>query len=309
MPVITRIIKERAEWLEWRKHDVTASVVGALFDCHPYTTALRLYAEKRGVEFLPFEENKSMRRGRWLEPAVGKAVEELRPEWKLMAGNFYNSDPDLRLGCTPDFMLRNNGQIGCLQCKTVAPNVFARDWEGGPPLWIILQASTEMMLCSADFGAVAAMTVDPHNMDVHVFDIPRNPDAEQKIRDRVTQFWRDVEAGNEPQPQFDRDRDVIRALRPEEIKGRSVDLSGHNELPEMLSRRANLKKQVELAQAVCEQIETELAFLMGDAESVVGLDGWTIKYATSDRKSYTVPAKRLRVLRIYDRREKGAAEL
>ena len=59
----------RDEWLEWRKQDVTASSIGALFNCHPYTTALRLYAEKRGTDFL-VEDNKAMRRGRWLEPAV-----------------------------------------------------------------------------------------------------------------------------------------------------------------------------------------------------------------------------------------------
>jgi predicted phage-related endonuclease len=309
MPVITRVINDCTEWLEWRKHDVTASVIGALFDCHPYVTALRLYAEKRGAEFPQQDENKSMRRGRWLEPAVARAVSEMRPEWELTEGKIYNSDPELRLGCTPDYFIRTTSWIGVLQIKTVAPSVFKRDWEDGPPLWIILQAATEMLLCDAKFGAVAAMVVDPHNMDVHIFDIPRNPDAEQKIRQRVAQFWHDVDAGNEPQPQYDRDRDVIRALRPQETKGRTVDLSANNELPDMLARRAMLKKQIELAEAACEAIEAEVSFWMGDAAEMVGVDGWKITYKTMDRAAYHVPAKRMRVLRIYDRREESAREI
>ena len=45
-------ITSREAWLELRKQDVTASTIAALFNCHPYTTALRLYAEKRGTEFV-----------------------------------------------------------------------------------------------------------------------------------------------------------------------------------------------------------------------------------------------------------------
>ena len=88
-------ITSREQWLELRKPDITASTIGALFNCHPYTTPLKIYAEKRGTEF-DTQDNKVMRRGRWLEPAVKKAVEELRPDWKLVEPNEYLRDPDYR---------------------------------------------------------------------------------------------------------------------------------------------------------------------------------------------------------------------
>ena len=47
----TRQITSRDEWLQWRKQDITASVIGALFNVHPYKTALQLYVEKRDAEF------------------------------------------------------------------------------------------------------------------------------------------------------------------------------------------------------------------------------------------------------------------
>ena len=42
-------ITSEAEWLEWRRNDVTASVVGALFGLHPYETVFGLYARATGA--------------------------------------------------------------------------------------------------------------------------------------------------------------------------------------------------------------------------------------------------------------------
>ena len=151
--VVRHDIESEEQWLEWRKADVTASRVAALFGQHPYETALHLYLEKCGVEFAqPDRDNRILRRGRWLEPAVAVAVGEKRPEWKIEAPKLYLRDPDLRLGATPDFYIHDDPRgLGVLQCKTVAPSVFERDWDSGRevPFWILLQIITEMMLAEA----------------------------------------------------------------------------------------------------------------------------------------------------------------
>ena len=304
-----RPIIDREEWLAWRRQDVTASTVGALFGVHPYTTALRLYAEKRGVEFLN-EDNKVMRRGRWLEPAVGKAVSELRPEWKLEAPNIYLRDPEIRLGCTPDFLIHDVARgLGVLQCKTVAPSVYARDWLDGTeiPFWITLQALTEMMLAKASFGAVAVLLVDPHNMDVAILDVPRHPSSEDRIAKTVKNFWIAVQKGIEPDPDFARDADVIKVLVPREIPGKTIDLAGNNRLRAMLEQRAALMATMKEADDACSAIETEIKFLMGDAEIANGLNGWRITYKVEHRTGYTVAPKDPRVLRIKDKRPQGEA--
>jgi predicted phage-related endonuclease len=299
-----RPITNREEWLAWRREDVTASVVGALFGAHPYTTSLRIYAEKRGVEF-PDADNKVMRRGRWLEPAVAKAVEELRPEWKLEAPNVYLRDPDLRLGCTPDFYIHDPVRgLGVLQCKTVAPSVYARDWLGGSeiPFWIVLQTLTECMLADASFGAVAALLVDAHNMDCAILEVPRHADSELKILVAVRNFWRNVADGIEPDPDFSRDAELIKALLPRESPGKQIDLSGNNELPAMLDERARQMAIIKVADEICFEIENKIRFLMGDAESVTGLADWRITHKTQKRAGYTVPPKEPRVLLIKDKR-------
>jgi predicted phage-related endonuclease len=308
MTIERREITDRELWLAWRREDVTASRVGALFHCHPYETALRLYAEKRGVEFETVE-NKAMRRGRWLEPAVGEAARELHPEWTVQAARCYLRDPELRLAASPDFFIEGDPRgLGVLQAKTVAPSVFHRQWDQGRevPFWIILQLATEVMLADAAFGAVAVLTVDPNDMDCIVLEIPRNPAAEAKIVIAVKQFWDAVAGGLEPEPDFSRDAEVIKALSPRSREGAICDLNGNNEVPIILAERAELKAKIKLAEARCEAIETELKFLMGDAETISGIPGWRVNHKTEHRKGYTVEPSHPRVLRIYDRRPQEA---
>lgn len=304
--IVSKEITTRDEWLEWRKADVTASVVGALFGVHPYTTALRLYVEKRGVEF-ENKDNAAMRRGRWLEPAVAKAVEEMRPEWRLRLPGVYLRDPDLRLGCTPDYLIEGDARgIGVLQAKTVAPSVYQRDWDGGAtvPTWIVLQCATEMMLADAKFGAVAALLVDAHAMDVVIHELPRHPEAEQKITEAVKQFWLDVESGKEPAPVYGKDAEALRALYPTESPGKVFDATGDNELPILLEERCTLTTFRKEADDRVGEIDEILIAKLGDCESMIGLNGYKVTFKSYDRQKYTVPAKTIRSLRVYDRREK-----
>ena len=320
MTIERREITSHEEWLAWRKSDITASNIGALFNCHPYVTALRLYAEKRGAEFL-VEDNNAMRRGRWLEPAVGKAVEELRPKWALMPAGEYLRDFELRLGATPDFYITDANLIhaakddqfvirnrrGVLEAKTVAPSVYARDWADGEhvPLYHILQATTAAMLADADFIAIAALLVDANNMDCVIHELERNPQAEERIKQAVAQFWRSVEDGREPDPDYSKDADVIKAMWKRETDPPvEIDLSGDNRIPALLEERARLKQDEKAAHDKIESINTQLIYAMKDASVMTGIDGWRVSYKTSHYKEYSVAARDSRVLRITEQRGK-----
>ena len=295
----------RAEWLAGpRAQDITASTVGALLTDHPYQTSMRLWAEHRGVEFERKPESKFMRRGRKLERLVGEEVEELRPEWKAEPANAYYRDAELRLGATPDFFLLGDPRgRGVLQAKTAGPEVIAKKWDNGrvPPEWIVWQVRCEMLLTDSAFGVVAVL--DPFNWDCHIIEVAREAEAELALVAAVQRFWQHVALGVEPEPDFNRDADVIRALTKREQPGMVRDLSGNNELGEMLAARAMFKESIAGYEARCSAIETELKFLMGEAEQAIGLDGWRVTYKTQHRAAYNVPARDSRVLLIRDKRE------
>jgi predicted phage-related endonuclease len=301
-------ITDRAEWLAWRKPFVGASQVPALFGAHPYLSALKLYLEKSGMEF-DNTESSVMRRGRILEPSVGCAVEDERPLWKLEPAKEFFFDAERRMSATPDFWIDGDPRgRGILQAKTAAPSVYARDWQDGGivPLWILLQATTEMLLTDAAFGAVAVMCVNNFDLVCSVHEIERHEAAEAKIIAAVERFWRDVEEGNEPPPDYGKDKDLLALLAPRESTPELVvDANGNNELPEILNERATLKARMNADKARCEEIETQIKFLMRDAAVLKGVPGWRITWKTRLVQGYTVETKERRQLQILDYRDKA----
>jgi len=307
MTVTVRPITDRATWLEWRKTVVTASSVCQLpaFDCSPFkeATPLRLYAEKRGVEFPDRSDDKILRRGRWLEPAIGLACSELRPDWQIRAAKEFLTDG--ALGASPDFYLDGDPRgRGVLQAKSVSPAVYAREWQDGQeiPFWIVLQTLTECMLADAAFGVVAALLVDAFAMDCAILEVPRHPAAEAKIRAEAERFMADVHNMIEPDPDFARDGSMLKLLLPKEATGKVLDLTGNNSMADKLAARAELHQRMKVDKAACEAIENELKHLMQDAASAEGLPGWRISFKTSHFNGYTVEPRDSRVLRITDKR-------
>jgi len=291
-------ITSREQWLKLRKPDVTASVTGALFGLHPYVTALKVYYQHQGMEF-PFEETKPVRRGRLLENAVAERVAEEHPEWAIRKNNHYYRDPDLKLGATPDFFIDGDPRgLGVLQTKTAYPHIFERDWDGGniTPLWIELQLLTEMMLTDAAFGVAAV--VYNYDLDVSIRELPRHSGAEARIIDAVQTYWRDFNAGLEPQPDYGKDAELIKLIYPHEAQHKTIDLSGDNELPAMLNERRAIMQRIDSLDQRKSEIETEIKFKLRDAAVATGIDGFKVTWKTTQFRGYTVPEREARVLRI-----------
>jgi predicted phage-related endonuclease len=302
-------ITDRQQWLAWRKFDITASVVGAVFGLHPFVSPLRLFVDKQGLIDLPEQADSGpLRRGRILESAVAVAVEEQRPEWRLEKCQEYFRDDELGLAATPDFFIHNDPRgLGILQAKTAAPSVFEREWnapgaDAQPPMWIILQAAVEMLLTGATFGAVACLVVDPFKLPCPIFDIPRHEATERKIATGVAQFWKDIERGKEPDADYGLDRDLLRALMPQEDPELSIDLSTDNEVIAGLIERADLRERIKADEEKCKAIETMLMSRMRDA-AIAMVPDFTVSWKTEARKGYTVQPSTPRVLRIRDKRK------
>lgn len=312
MPVEKIPITSRDHWLDVRKPNIGASQVGGLLEgeVHPYLSPLKLYMMHSGIEFSE-ADNEATRRGRLLENSVGIAVSEERDEWILEKNELpfsrpscpkiYFQDPDLHLGCTPDFFIHGDPRgSGILQAKTAAPHVFEQHYQGGTavPFWIQLQCLTEMMLTDASFGVVAVLQVSAFDLRCSIIPVERRASAEKKIRDMVTQFWLDVEDGNEPSPDYNRDTELLKYIAPREVPEKTVDLSASNELPALLEQRDEICEQINAFTKRKNAIETQLKFAIRDAERVTGLPEWSITWKTAHRKEHVVAAKDIRTLHI-----------
>lgn len=296
-------LNSRVDWLALRRRDVTASDIGALFGCHPYRSALQVYADKTGDGVDRGDDNSAMRRGRILEPSVAAAVTEERPHWHIQKAGSYLRNSIIRLGATADYYAFDSerGSRGVLETKTADPIVFERDWTNGPPLAWTLQCLTQMMLAEATWGAIAVL-VTSRDFPVYIYDVPRHPDAERRIIDKVRSFWTAVEAGAQPPADFAKDGTTIASMFPRE-RGEPIDLSASNRLPEILARRAELAASIKAAESEKDAIEAEVKEALGEAPEG-RLPGWRVTWKTQHRKETVIPAKDIRVLRVTDLRAK-----
>lgn len=295
-------ISDRAQWMTLRQQDVTASAVGALFGAHPYQTALSLHLKKSGGAAAD-QDNPSMRRGRILEPGVAEAVREERG-WSPVKADFYLRDAETRIGATPDYIVTVDGEERPLQCKTVDPQKFATEWtDSSPPLWIALQALTEVMLLGARCGYVAALVLS-RDYPVKLYTVERHAGAELRIMKAVESFWQRVAAGEMPDPDFARDASSVTAMFPRD-NGAAVDLSGDNMLPAILDERAALKAEIASKEARVSEIDTEIKSKLGEAAEAK-LPGWKLTHKSQRRAERLTPASEFRVLRVTDLRAKEA---
>ena len=310
MPVKRTPIRDHKQWLAERKFAITGSVMGAVDGCHPYITPLRLFIEKQGLVDLPDRvDDGVLRRGRIYEPAVAAAVAEQRPDWQLEKCRDYFCDEATGIGATPDFFIHGDPRgLGVLQTKTTIPSVYERDWHNGNgevavPRYIELQAATEAMLVDASFGVVAVLVFDPFDAPCTIVEFARDHELEQQIRDRVAQFWKDIEDGREPDVNYGADRDLLAEVRGAR-EGLSVDLTFDNEVVDGLAERAKLKAEIKEREERCKAVEGLLMSRMRDAV-VATVPGFSIAWRISERKGYTVAPSSPRVLTI--RNKKGGA--
>jgi hypothetical protein len=282
----TREIVSPAEWLDWRRLDITASRVAALFDSHPFLDRDGLAAELRGQSR---GDNAAMRRGRILEPAVAAAMAEERPDLPLRKATTYHRLPDHRIGATPDYFADTAAGVVNVQCKTVHPDTWEK-WKSHPPLGYRIQVACENLVTDAVAGMLAVMVISP-SYPVHIFDVPRHPGAEARILDAVAEWWRAWDAG-----------EIAAPADPAELAaacddGSHRDLSGDPALPALLAERADLKATVGAAEKRLGILDYEIKNRIGPARTAY-LPGWSLSFATQRRKETLIPAKDIRVLRV-----------
>jgi predicted phage-related endonuclease len=284
-PCEVREITSIGEWLQWRLPLVTASSIGALFGIHPHVSLDDLVAEKRGQR-RGEGDNASMRAGRILEPAVIAAVNEEKPEWRVVKATTFHLIPELRLGCTPDAFGADDLLV---QCKTCSAAVWDA-WRGTAPIHYLLQTLTEMLVCQRQRGVLAIVVRSP-SFPLHLFDVPRHPAAEARILDAVASFWSRWDAGEHPQPQ------TAAGLAELVSDGSHRDFSGDNELMSLLAERAELVPVRRDAEKRIDEIDGAIKERLGPA-STAWCPGWSLTFKSQTRKETVLPERTFRVLRV-----------
>ena len=305
-PVDKIAITSRDQWLDMRKNYVTASDIASISGVGR-RSPLQVWAEKTGA-IPPTTDNNILRRGRWFEAAIFAAIAEERPNWNVKRAGVFLTANDYRLGATPDGLAIIPGVDGLvvIQNKLVSAPVFREKWLTDPddktssirvPLEYQLQTLTEAMLAGAATAYVVALVVDTYSAHLHLLEVPRHAEAEQRILERVAAFWSDIDSGREPEVMPGQDADVIKALYPQD-NGTEIDISGDNAMPGIVDQYVALGKQISAEQKERDTFKTMIAAKLRDAESARLADGRRITFKTQDVAGYEVKPRTQRTIRV-----------
>jgi hypothetical protein len=244
--------------------------------------------------------NAAMERGLELEPIAIRRLQKLHPEWNVTTPAAYYRDPEARLGATPDCLATDPARgTGIVQVKSVEPSAFRDHWyeddEIRPPLWIAIQAIIEAHLVGASWAAVAALVIG-YGIDLHVIDVPIHPGIITRIKSETFAFWKMLEEGRQPEPDYGKDAGLIEQLfaKPEEIE---IDLSADNSLPEAVADYQQLGVSLSLIEGRRKARRAEILHKLGNATSARIATG-RISAKVVKRKAYVVAESSSRTIRF-----------
>lgn len=273
----------------FRASVVGASEVAALFGASPWLTRFELYHRKVGTIGTPefnashdgTPENERIYWGVKLEAPIIEAAKERygytdREQLpRLTNGKGLGGHPDRRVMCP------KRGP-GVIEVKMV-DWLERKKWGDEPPMHYLLQSQTYQGLDNALWGDVVVL-VGGNALERFCYDF--RPVIYADIEARVAQFWRDIEAGKAPKPDYARDGEALREVYGD-ATDTLIDLRLDNRMPELLADYLAAKTAQKIADAAVETAQAEIIEKVGTNGAAM-VDGYSIKVPTVAGKPDTI---------------------
>jgi hypothetical protein len=240
------------------------------------------------------EDNDRLRWGRRLEMPIAHGLAE-DYGWEVKPLKvFMLHSTCARYGSSFDFEIRRGNEKGLFELKNVDYKEYKEKWislddEIEAPVSIELQLQSELEVANSNnpepytFGIIGALIGGNKPVIVE-----RTVDREigKLICDKVSTFWRMVNIGIEPTPDFQRDGEIIKRLYSD-TSGEAIDLSSNNRFASLIGEYGHHQSIESVAKKAKEAAKAEMTTIMGNASTArCGIDWVTRK--TVNRKGYTV---------------------
>lgn len=308
--------KDEQHWLSLRRDVVTSTEVAALFDCSPYLTTFELYHRKRDKTIVSIEANDRMKWGLRLEASIASGVAEDQG-WSIRKMTEFIRDPELKLGASFDYSVCKHKTDGLgsaiegsddedeiLEVKNVDYLAFKDGWlvDGDnveAPPHIEVQVQTQLLVSGRKQAWIAALI---GGNKVQLIRRERDEKVISAIKERVAQFWKSVESGVEPSPDFRKDAEFIIGLFQSSEPGTVIGATSEIEaLVHDYKNHASLEKT---ASEEKKAIKAQILTLIGTAEKVKG-ETFSISAGMIGPKEYTVKSEGYRDFRCFLKKEKA----
>lgn len=275
--------ENEAAWLELRKKDITSTDIAALFNMSSYCTPFELWHRKKSGEDIEFEMKEWTLWGKRLQDSIAAGV-AIDNGWSIRKMDEYMRIPELRMGSSFDFSIRNLAvspeaneptfiETGLLEIKNVFGMIFKDQWleddDGNieAPPHIELQVQHQLAVSGRAFCYIAALVAGNK-----IVLIKREPDQEiiNEIKLKVMRFWETIDKNQEPEPDFERDGKMLKRLYNVAEPGKVMDASDDAGLLEMVKEYLRDGATIKALEGKREAIKNKILTLAGDAEKIIG---------------------------------------
>ena len=265
--------KTKEDWLRLRTQHITSTEVSALFGCCPYKTPYQLWHEKLSKQIPEVRDNERMEIGREVEGAIARVAAK-REGWDIEPIEEYMYRESPPIGSSFDYAIGNDG---LLECKNVDGMVFNDQWTEDAsgvhaPPHIELQVQHQLLVSERSYAYLAVLVGGNR-----IITTRREPDPSvaSEIIDRVSDFWRSISVGTEPDPDLEADAEFLRGKF--QVIPKTV-MEGTTEI-DMLVAEYKLARDAEKAIGSAIKVaRSKLIMLIGEVSKVKG-DIYTISAA------------------------------
>jgi putative phage-type endonuclease len=298
--MITVIPKSKEEWLSLRSKNINSTEVSALFNCNPYMTHYELWHLKKGLIQDSFSENERTKWGTRLQDSIAYGVAEDRG-WKIQKMEEYMYDPNYRIGSSFDFfipILKETLQPALLEIKNVDSLAFKNGWivddnsEIESPLHIELQLQHQMFIAGFNKAYIAALVGG--NTPV-ILERDRDEEVVKNILKKCEEFWKSIDMGIPPEPNFEKDFDTIKEVYKVAKKAKAIE--GNSKIKELAEEYSRLNERAAEIDKKKESIKGQLLLYMSDAEYIIG-DGFKVSAGLVSKKEHTVKSSVSRQVKV-----------
>ena len=265
---------DREAWLKERAPNVNSTESPALFGMSPWSSEFKLYHDKLagGIDEIP--ENWRMTVGKVIESAIAELFTE-KTGVEVVPFKEYLQDSEARIGSSFDFKTADNEAI--VEIKNVDSLQFKRLWTESSkgvieeaPAHIEAQVQHQMEVADMDTCYICAFV---GGNELSICKRARDRVVGQVIRQKVAAFWQRVDARDEPDPNMPMDASFLIQLYST-AGGNIIEATA--EMQGLMIEYVEAQKAFKAAEEVKKVIKANLLHLVGDADGVIGEDGYKL---------------------------------
>lgn len=249
-----------------------------------YAYALHLV----GLQPLPPVDNAMTRRGKRLQDVVALELAE-KTERKVKRVEAFAQRSDIPLAASPDALIWIDDILGDAELKVVARPVFDAEWEGRPPMKVLLQKQAQFGTLGTKIGTVAAMVISTYEFELYHWDVEAHPGTIERIETETDELIRSLARGDLPDPDLAKaqDRTAFLKLNKYAERGKVIRINGADALA-LADRYQAARALAKEANDKADEAKANLMALLGDAEIGELEDGRGVRAALTERAGYEV---------------------